>query len=164
QRKLVYAAVQRLPADLPDHLPEAIRARFDYPSRMAALVAAHFPPDGASLEALNQFATPAQQRLIFEEAFLFQTGVMARRRSAAAADEPPARGRRRGGKDDRGAPGGSGRDGERTAGRLHGADRDPGRAALLQHLAALADVAVSRRAADRRDRERPAPGTARGRA
>jgi len=88
QRKLVYAAVQRLPADLPDHLPEAIRARFDYPSRMAALVAAHFPPDGASLEALNQFATPAQQRLIFEEAFLFQTGVMARRRSAAAERKP----------------------------------------------------------------------------
>jgi ATP-dependent DNA helicase RecG len=88
QRKLVYDAVQRLPADLPDHLPEAIRARFDYPSRTAALVAAHFPPPDASLEALNRFATPGQQRLIFEEAFLFQTGVMARRRTAAAERKP----------------------------------------------------------------------------
>jgi len=88
QRKLVYDAVQRLPADLPDDLPEAIRARFDYPSRSAALAAAHFPPDGASMDALNRFATPAQQRLIFEEAFLFQTGVMARRRSAASERKP----------------------------------------------------------------------------
>ncbi len=90
QRKLVHGVLQRLPADLPDHLPESIRARLDLPSRPAALVAAHFPPDDASLEALNQFATPAQQRLIFEEAFLFQTGVMARRRSAAADRKPVA--------------------------------------------------------------------------
>ncbi len=33
---------------------------------------------------LNRFATPAQQRLIFEEAFLFQTGVAARRQTLAA--------------------------------------------------------------------------------
>src|SRR5262249_945786 len=51
--------------------------------RYAALVASHFPPADASLETLNRFATAAQQRLIFEEAFLFQLGVMARRRAAA---------------------------------------------------------------------------------
>src|SRR4029077_3391605 len=37
---------------------------------------------------LNRFDTPAQRRLIFEEAFLFQTGVLARRRSVMA--EPKA--------------------------------------------------------------------------
>ena len=31
------------------------------------------------IDALNAFATPAQRRLIFEEAFLFQMGVLARR-------------------------------------------------------------------------------------
>ena len=40
------------------------------------------------LDALNRFATPAQRRLIFEEAFLFQMGVLARRRSAAAERKP----------------------------------------------------------------------------
>jgi len=88
QRKIVFEALQRLPADLPDHLPDAIRLRLDLPSREAALRAAHFPPADAPLDALNRFATPAQQRLIFEEAFLFQLGIMARRRTASAERKP----------------------------------------------------------------------------
>ena len=88
QRKLVFEALQRLPSDLPDHLPERIRARLNLPPRRAALVAAHFPPADTSVEELNRFATPAQTRLIFEEAFLFQMGVMARRRAAATDRKP----------------------------------------------------------------------------
>jgi ATP-dependent DNA helicase RecG len=84
QRKIVFDALQRLPADLPDHLPEAVRLRHALPARSAALLASHFPPADASLGALNGFQTPAQRRLIFEEAFLFQMGVLARRRSACA--------------------------------------------------------------------------------
>jgi ATP-dependent DNA helicase RecG len=88
QRKLVHDALQRLPADLPDPLPETIRLRLALPSRHAALVAAHFPASDVPIDALNRFETPAQQRLIFEEAFLFQTGVLARRRAAAAEPKP----------------------------------------------------------------------------
>jgi ATP-dependent DNA helicase RecG len=92
QRRLVYEALQRLPAEVPDPLPDEIRVRLDLPSRRAALLAAHFPPEDAPLPALNRFATPAQQRLIFEEAFLFQVGLIARRRSAEAERKPkPAR-------------------------------------------------------------------------
>ena len=83
QRRLVHEALQKLPADLPDYLPEEVRVRLGMPSRYAALLAAHFPPDDAPIAALNRFATPAQQRLIFEEAFLFQMGVLARRQTAA---------------------------------------------------------------------------------
>ena len=90
QRRLVYDALQRLPAELPDHLPEEIRVRLGMPSRYAALHATHFPPDDASVEALNRFATAAQQRLIFEEAFTFQMGVAARRRAAATEQKPAA--------------------------------------------------------------------------
>ena len=90
QRKLVYEALQKLPAELPDHLPEEIRVRLGMPSRYAALMATHFPPDDVSVDALNRFATPAQQRLIFEEAFIFQMGVAARRRAAAAEQKPAA--------------------------------------------------------------------------
>jgi ATP-dependent DNA helicase RecG len=88
QRRLVYDALQRVPADLPDDLPEDVRVRLGLPSRYAALLATHFPPEDTPVDRLNQFATPAQQRLIFEEAFLFQMGVIARRRSAAAERKP----------------------------------------------------------------------------
>ena len=88
QRRLVFDALQRLPSDLADQLPEEIRVRLGLPSRYAALLGTHFPPQDAPLEALNGFATSAQQRLIFEEAFLFQLGVLARRQSAAAEPKP----------------------------------------------------------------------------
>jgi len=90
QRRLVWDALQRLPTDLPDHLPEAIRVRLAMPSRYAALLATHFPPDDALVDELNRFATAAQQRLIFEEAFIFQMGVLARRQTAAAEPKPAA--------------------------------------------------------------------------
>ena len=88
QRRLVHDALQRLPPDLPDQLPEALRHRLRLPSRYAALLATHFPPSDAPIEQLNQFRTPAQQRLVFEEAFLFQTGILARRRTAEAERKP----------------------------------------------------------------------------
>jgi len=88
QRRLVWDALQKLPTDLPDQLPDDVRLRLDLPSRYAALRAAHFPPDDARIDELNRFATPAQQRLIFEEAFVFQLGVIARRRFAAAEQKP----------------------------------------------------------------------------
>jgi len=88
QRRLVFDALQRLPPDLPEQLPEDIRLRLRLPTRVAALHAMHFPPSDARLVELNRFATPAQQRLIFEEAFLFQMGVLARRRSAGAERKP----------------------------------------------------------------------------
>jgi ATP-dependent DNA helicase RecG len=88
QRRLVYEALLRLPSDLHDPLPDDIRARLKLPARGTALHATHFPPADASLDALNRFATPAQRRLILEEAFLFQMGIHARRRSAAAERKP----------------------------------------------------------------------------
>jgi ATP-dependent DNA helicase RecG len=92
QRRLVYETLQRLPADLPDPLPDEIRARLRLPARYAALHAAHFPPADQAVDLLNRFGAPAQRRLIFEEAFLFQMGVEARRRSAALERKPyPAR-------------------------------------------------------------------------
>jgi ATP-dependent DNA helicase RecG len=88
QRRLVFEALQRLPADVPDHLPDELRVRLGFPGRSAALRAAHFPPEDTRLDDLNAFATPAQRRLIFEEAFLFQLGVLARRRVAASEQKP----------------------------------------------------------------------------
>ena len=84
QRRFVHDALLRLTTDMPDPVPEELRQRKGLPTRYAALHAAHFPPADANVDELNRFASVAQRRLIFEEAFLFQLGVMARRRAAVA--------------------------------------------------------------------------------
>ena len=88
QRRLVRSALDALPPELPDLLPAPLRARLELVSRRTALEEAHFPPAETPVEVLNAFRAPAQQRLIFEEFFLFQLGH-AWRRQATAADPKP---------------------------------------------------------------------------
>jgi ATP-dependent DNA helicase RecG len=88
QRRLVHDALQRLPPDIGDPLPLDLRRQMQLPERAAALAATHFPPADARIDALNLFQTPAQRRLVFEEAFLFQTGLLARRRTSEAERKP----------------------------------------------------------------------------
>jgi ATP-dependent DNA helicase RecG len=83
QRKLVWDALQQLPRDLFDPIPADIRTRERWPSRYDALCAAHFPAKDTPVEALNAFRTPAQRRLIFEDFFVFQTGLALRRQQNA---------------------------------------------------------------------------------
>ena len=80
-RRAVYATLQNLDPNIPDILPPALRERLRYPSRRDALICAHFPAQGESLEALNFFRSPAQQRLIFEEFFLYQLSLAVRRKT-----------------------------------------------------------------------------------
>src|SRR4029077_1081607 len=74
-RRAMYAAVQLIDPRLPDLLPEGLRKRLGYPSRGEAVIQTHFPAAGESLDALNTFRSPAQQRLIFEELFLYQLSL-----------------------------------------------------------------------------------------
>ena len=87
-RRVVHDALQRLPAAVPETLPAGVRDSLRVPPRRQALADAHFPPPGAALEELNQFRTPAQRRLIFEEFFLFQAGLLLRRREADTRVKP----------------------------------------------------------------------------
>jgi len=80
-RRAMYAAVQLLDPKMPDMLPQEMRARLAYPSRRDAIIHTHFPPPGESLDALNAFRSPAQQRLIFEEFFLYQLSLALERRA-----------------------------------------------------------------------------------
>ncbi|NUR54730.1 MAG: ATP-dependent DNA helicase RecG [Acidobacteria bacterium] len=84
QRTLVHAALQQLPPELPDPLPPPVRARQRLIDRRPALEAVHFPPADASVAELNAFRSPAHRRLIFEEFFLFQLGIVQRKRRAEA--------------------------------------------------------------------------------
>jgi ATP-dependent DNA helicase RecG len=74
-RRAIYNTLQNLDSNIPDVLPVELREKLRYPARREALIHTHFPPSEESLEALNLFRSPAQQRLIFEEFFLYQLSM-----------------------------------------------------------------------------------------
>ena len=74
-RRAIYATLQNLDQHILDILPAELQKRLAFPSRRDALIQTHFPPAEESLEALNQFRSPAQRRLIFEEFFLYQLSL-----------------------------------------------------------------------------------------
>jgi ATP-dependent DNA helicase RecG len=67
---------------LDDHLPAYILQRLKMPDRWTAIRHTHFPPPEADLRLLNQFRSPAQFRLIFEEFFWLECGITLKRRNA----------------------------------------------------------------------------------
>ena len=90
QRTLVHRLTEMLPADLPDPIPPSIRERRGLPDRRVATAESHFPSKGTDVAALNAYRTPAQQRLIFEEFFLFQAGLVLRKRRHETDRKPRA--------------------------------------------------------------------------
>jgi ATP-dependent DNA helicase RecG len=88
QRVLVHNALAQLAPVLPDPLPSAIRDALGLIDRRTALHDVHFPPESSRIEDLNAFRSPAQRRLIFEEFFLFQCGLVLRKRRAEAERKP----------------------------------------------------------------------------
>ncbi len=84
QRAIVHRALGELPSAIAEPLPADVRARQQLVDRRAALLDVHFPPAGIPIEELNAFRSAAQRRLIFEEFFLFQLGLVLRRRTSDA--------------------------------------------------------------------------------
>jgi ATP-dependent DNA helicase RecG len=83
QRRFVWQALQQLPDGIFDPVPHEILARARWPERKAALLQAHFPASDTPIDDLNAFMTPAQRRLVFEDFFVFQTGLALRRHENA---------------------------------------------------------------------------------
>jgi ATP-dependent DNA helicase RecG len=83
QRRVVWQALEQLDTTLFDPVPGDIRKREAWPDRASALRDAHFPRADTAVDALNAFATPAQRRLIFEDFFVFQSGLALRRQQNA---------------------------------------------------------------------------------
>jgi len=80
-RRAIYGALQQLDPAMPDILPTSLRAKLKFPTHREAVVQTHFPSAEESLDALNQFQSPAQLRLIFEELFLYQLSLALDRRA-----------------------------------------------------------------------------------
>jgi ATP-dependent DNA helicase RecG len=80
-RGLVHRVLQEI-AEVEDHLPDAVRNLLRFPSRTEAIRDAHFPPAGTPVRMLNEFRSPAQFRLIFEEFFWLECGLEIKRQRA----------------------------------------------------------------------------------
>ena len=73
----------------PDPLPAGVRESRSLPTLADALRHAHLPPPNADLRLLNEFRSPAQVRLIFDEFFWLECGLALKRTKARAADGIP---------------------------------------------------------------------------
>jgi len=83
-RRTVYGALQNLAAEIPDGLPPVLCRRLDLLDRRTAFQHVHFAPEEESFQALENTATPAHRRLIFEELFFLEVGLELKRRKLRA--------------------------------------------------------------------------------
>ncbi|HEY2930540.1 MAG TPA: ATP-dependent DNA helicase RecG [Acidobacteriota bacterium] len=79
-RQIVWDLLAQLDEELPPLVPQKVAAKWKMPERTEAVMRLHAPLEEYSrpekLGELNEFRSPFHFRLIFEEFFLFQTGVM----------------------------------------------------------------------------------------
>ena len=80
-RTIIHRVLEQMP-ELEDYLPPHISTKLKFPGRAEAIRAAHFPPPGTPIRMLNDFRSPAQFRLIFEEFFWLECGLEIKRRKA----------------------------------------------------------------------------------
>ncbi len=79
-RRVMYRLLEDMGTALPETLPKEFCERMQLPPRGEALRDVHFPPPGTGLRLLQSAATPAHQRLIFEELFFLELGLELKRR------------------------------------------------------------------------------------
>ncbi len=83
-RRVIHAALENLPPDLPDPIPTVVRRHLSLISPREALQKVHWPDPGESFEDLQSSRTPAHVRLIFEELFFVELGLELKRREQKA--------------------------------------------------------------------------------
>lgn len=83
-RRIIHGALETLGPEIADGIPPALCRRLGLLDRRAAFDHVHFPPEGEAFAALQNFATPAHRRLIFEELFFLEVGLELKRRKMRA--------------------------------------------------------------------------------
>src|SRR5215469_14670670 len=83
-RRIIRTALENLTPELPETIPAVIRKRLNLLGQREALWKVHWPDEGDSLKALQEFRTPAHVRLIFEELFFIELGLELKRREQKA--------------------------------------------------------------------------------
>lgn len=80
-RRIMFSVVNEHSHSIEDFLPEGLLREIDLPPLRDSLSNVHFPSDSLDPDTLNEFRTPYQRRLAFDEIFLFQTGLSILRRN-----------------------------------------------------------------------------------
>jgi ATP-dependent DNA helicase RecG len=80
-RRLIWRVLEAL-EPIPDPLPPSIRAKLKLPELWDAIKAMHFPEPHEDPRLLNAFRSPAQFRLILEEFFWLQCGLVLKHKQA----------------------------------------------------------------------------------
>ena len=86
-RSIVKNVLDKYLPHVEEFLPDEIISRHHFPKQDAALLQSHFPPETLSEKQLNQFKTPPQTRLIFEELFLIQLALAYKRRHTDSVEK-----------------------------------------------------------------------------
>jgi ATP-dependent DNA helicase RecG len=68
-----------------DTLPQSVRKRIGLPDLGSSIREVHVPPPNTDLRLLNEFRTPAQVRLIFDEFFWLECGLRLKKTKARKA-------------------------------------------------------------------------------
>ncbi|MBZ0274347.1 ATP-dependent DNA helicase RecG [bacterium] len=92
--RIVKAAIDLVERKLVDGLPDDDAICAAWPPLSAALRAIHDPPAEADVDALNAGASIAQRRMIFDELFFIQLGLLRRRAVSMNESAPRLRDRR----------------------------------------------------------------------
>lgn len=80
-RRLIHSVLREV--EMPsDELPRSVKERIGLPDLAEALEQVHFPKTGADLRLLNEFRSPAQVRLIFDEFFWLECGLALKKSKA----------------------------------------------------------------------------------
>ena len=74
-RSIMWRILEGLEGGVPDPMPAVVRDKLQLPDRWQAIREMHFPPAGSDARLLNNFRSPAQQRMIFEEFFWLECGL-----------------------------------------------------------------------------------------
>ena len=83
-RRVIRGALENLPPDLPDPIPQIVREHISLIPPREALWKVHWPEAGESFDDLQVAHTPAHVRLIFEELFFVELGLELKRREQKA--------------------------------------------------------------------------------
>ncbi len=75
-RNIIKSALEYSKVYLEDYIPEQVIKKLKLPSLSEAILNVHFPPSDIEVKALNESTTPYHKRIIFDELFLLQLGII----------------------------------------------------------------------------------------
>jgi ATP-dependent DNA helicase RecG len=87
-RSLIYRVLKQIVMP-EDTIPDTVRERIGLPDLASAVRDVHLPPPKTDLRLLNEFRTPAQVRLIFDEFFWLECGLRLKKTRARKAPGIP---------------------------------------------------------------------------